>query len=125
MATEDPLFTSILEPCRLVMRQSACFYCGSSHYNDYILDDLFGIRACPQHATWATRDNMAFCHKSNMVSINQEKKNSLFSPLFEVLGNETRVKRSSGAIDDGWRINQPSYFEMPFISKIGTLGAFP
>jgi hypothetical protein len=119
MANEDPLYASSIETGSLVMRQASCFYCGINHYDDYIIDYMFGIRACKWHQSNAERDNRAYCHRMKIVSLHTERKNPLFARLIQELMKDVKVKRSSGLIEDGWSLRSIDlYGGYTFIRKI-------
>jgi len=105
---ENPLTTTVLEPFRLVMRYAKCYYCNSPEYDDRYIDDIFGIRHCPDHATWARRDCNAYLHEKKKVSLRDAWKQPVLHELLTLLTTNTvHVLRSNGLVESGW-ILRPS-----------------
>jgi hypothetical protein len=96
-----------LKPINLYFMQcSTCFYCRTKSDSTiiYSLDDEMGIPACKTHADFARRDIRADMHRKKTVMQHHAMHNEKFITLNTLLGCNIKVKRSNGAIDDGWCI---------------------
>ena len=124
---EDPLRTSALVPGSLRMRVCACFYCGASeNYNDFSIEYLWGIRACPEHKAWAERDCRAECHRTDTVPLPWVRTIPRLAPLLEQLKDRNlNVRRSSGELQSGWRLAPTSYLDTYHIQKCQDVWTVP
>jgi hypothetical protein len=103
---EDPLRTTSLEPFRLVLRYSHCYYCGSTEYKDTILGPHFGIRHCIEHEPWAIRDCRVYLHTNEVVLLEDCTKHPTLHRLIKSLTtNPITIVRSSGKKQSGWTLN--------------------
>ena len=102
-----------------------CQYCGgpthdegdNSGYNPIMLH--FGVVACVEHKDRAQRDGNAWLHRNNVVDWHDAIQDPVFAML---LNRDIKVRRTSGAIEDGWRIEPPTYDEPPFFIRSETSG---
>lgn len=102
---ENPLTTTVLEPFRLVMRFGKCYYCGSTNYVDLCISDLFGIRHCSDHISWAQRDCNAYLHKNKHVPMYDVNKSPVLQEFTDLLTtNPVHITRSNGDIQSNWVI---------------------
>lgn len=105
---ENPFLTTVLEPFRLVLRYSKCYYCNSPEYDDTCIEVHFGIRHCPTHAAWARRDCNAYLHAKKQVPLWDAWNHPVLKELFTLLTTNTvHVLRSNGSLQSGW-ILRPS-----------------
>lgn len=92
----------ICAPMSLVMTPTCCHYCGRSGGGHYTVHALYGILACDAHISAAKRDIDAHLHQENMVRMEDAR---VAAPdFFAALPPTFAVKRSSGAMDDGWTL---------------------
>ena len=97
-----------------------CQYCGcpthdehdNSGYNPIMLH--FGVSACVEHKDRAQRDGNAWLHRNNLVDWDDATEDPVFALL---LNRDIKVRRTSGTIEDGWRIEPPTYDEPPFLVR--------
>lgn len=116
---EDPLNTSIV-PHSLTMRPSVCEYCSQPVKHDVLVEYLFGIKACGEHHSWATRDCRAYMHEHGMVRLSDAVKIVGLSEFLAMLKEKEYhipVKRSSGAIDTDWSLID-DWYEYPMIMRV-------
>ena len=77
----------------------------------------FGILCCPNHEEDAVRDVRAHLHRTKKVRLSQGPE---FLPEFFACLPETfSVRRSSGAVEAGWRLSPTNYINPQFIFKTG------
>jgi hypothetical protein len=69
-----------------------------------MIEDLFGIIACDAHEEDAARDICAWMHRNGQVRLLTAKKLDGVKPFFDALPETFSIRRSSGAIDPGWRL---------------------
>jgi hypothetical protein len=86
----------------LVMTPTVCHYCRAPGAGHYTVHALYGILACDAHKTDAKRDIDAHLHQENMVRIADAR--AAAPAFFAGLPPTFAVKRSSGAMDDGWTL---------------------
>lgn len=117
-SNENPLRTCLF-PRNLCMTTNNCFYC-HSYENCYetTIEYLFGIHHCDIHKANAVRDCRAYMHSMQIVKMNDAMKNDSFNSFvncLESLKGGFPVKRTSGQIQNGWRIYFAKYPEPSFI----------
>jgi hypothetical protein len=106
MSDEDPIRNSCLEPQSLVLTRSECFYCFASEGDKcFTIWDNFGIKTCNIHYLLSIRDCNAYMHRTKVVLIQDLKGLVELKPYLDVILNDFPIKRSSGLIDDGWRLD--------------------
>ena len=66
--------------------------------------DLFGIIACEAHSEDASRDVLAWMHRNQQVRLVYARTVEGIKPFFDALPETFSIRRSSGAIDPGWRL---------------------
>lgn len=96
------------EPFRLVMIPSVCTYCTKSHTGVEYVEHQQGILRCDEHKPLAQRDVRAYLYRCGKVNY----KDAIDDPLFkttELLDMDIKVRRSSGVVEDGWRLAKPFY----------------
>jgi hypothetical protein len=77
----------------------------------------FGILCCNNHETDAVRDVRSHLHRTNKVRLGQGPE---FLPeFFTILPETFSVRRSSGAVEAGWRLSPSNYINPQFITKVG------
>jgi len=69
-----------------------------------MIEDLFGIIACEAHEEEATRDICAWMHRNGQVRLGYARSVDGVKPFFDALPETFSIRRSSGAIDPGWRL---------------------
>jgi hypothetical protein len=71
---------------------------------------MFGIKCCEEHKSWAIRDCRAYMHVNKMTKLNDVIKDSKTAPFINALkeSNGFPVVRSSGVLQDGWKLNDGS-----------------
>lgn len=108
-----------LEPRRLVMTTSHCFYCDKYDEDNmdwYLVDILFGIKCCKEHKILAERDCKAYMHLNKMVHMNNALENPQIKKFIEYLGNDIQIKRTNGSIDNGWTIKKSDFDSIASLS---------
>jgi hypothetical protein len=123
--TENPLRHIILTPCRLVMRESACFYCGAPSNTDTIIEYLYGIRNCTDHAKLADRDCKAHLHELKTIPLTHAYNHPILKQFLDFFDKKVYIRRSNGNIDGGWMLQPSSYDNPHFISLIDTQWSLP
>lgn len=96
------------KPMRMVYFADECMYCGSpghTHYNH--IQHQLGFITCDAHKDLADRDADAYLALKGRVRFDEATEDQLFV-LGTLLTRDIKVRRSSGAIDDNWRIREPS-----------------
>jgi hypothetical protein len=108
-----------MEPCRLVMLPSRCFYCTAESTWDTEVHRLFGIRHCDTHQQDADRDVKDFLIANNIVRMQDAMDHDVLGPFLRGLGETFAVRRSSGVLEDGWFFNwtPPLREEAPVLRK--------
>lgn len=101
------------EPVRTVMFRPICSICGNkaSHYVNCEYQRSTIACDLPEHRAWAERDAKAWLHRNKMVRRKEYSREALFQQT-DLLYANIMVKRSSGAIDMGWIIPEPSYDDL-------------
>jgi hypothetical protein len=107
-------------PCSLVLIKCECFYCHATG------DDLtthqssfnFGIIACPEHKLLAIRDIKAYLHVNKIAFVRDLMEYDEMKAFVEAIGENVRVLRSSGDVDNGWLIEQMMCGDIPCIREI-------
>lgn len=124
MTDQDPLL-NCLQPCSLVMRKSACFYCGAEYKGDYRIQWTVGIRYCAEHKSWATRDCRAYMHENKVVKVKDALEDPRLFALLEYFLNNVHILRTSGAIDSGWKLNQGTVCDPTYIACVQDKWSIP
>ena len=117
-----PTPTSIrLNPVRLVLRQSSCFYCGGEHLNDVmLLENRVGLRYCAEHKAWAERDVRAHLHETKQVPTREALLHPVLGLFLAALKNPTTIQRSSGDWEDKWVLQLGADCKhMSLVNKLG------
>ncbi len=115
-----------LIPRRLVMTRAGCFYCDADDdIRICLINHLFGLKACYKHFNNAERDCNAYMHENNMVKIEDGLMNENVKKFFEILGENFRVLRSNGQINENWKLCKNTYTERYHIQKVEGMWAFP
>ena len=109
-----------IEPQSLVMTPMGCFYCKVD--NDTVrpihIYWLFGLKCCAEHKTAGKRDCRAWMHKNGYVKLKDAFDNTALCSLLNILDSrEFKVKRTSGEIQDGWRLNKGDEVDTVFIQR--------
>jgi len=110
-----------VEPQSLVMTPISCFYCKVE--NDTVRSAqiywLFGLKCCSEHKVAAKRDCRAWMHKNGFVKLKDAFDNTALCSLLNILDSQDfKVKRTSGEIQDGWRLNKGDQLDTVFIQRI-------
>lgn len=92
------------EPQSLCMAPCRCAYCGVAAFGHHMVEDLFGIIACEAHEEDAARDICAYLHRNGQVRLLTAKTLDGVKPFFDALPATFSIRRTSGAIDPGWRL---------------------
>ncbi len=109
--------SSYREPEMLTMRAQVCFYCPAPSTGEVGVTMHFGILCCNNHEADAIRDIRAHLHRTNKVRLGQGPE---FLPeFFAALPETFSVRRSSGAVEAGWRLSPSNYINPQFITKVG------
>lgn len=112
----DPLFNA-LEPVRLVMRRMECMYCRAPDTTTVLVDDLFGLKVCNTHKSYAVRDCKAYLHTIKKVRVRDAMAVPVLNTLLSTLeAMETfSVERTNGLIDPGWSLRKGSGWDPAFL----------
>lgn len=105
---ENPCY-SALKPRRLVMTANVCFYCGRSSTGLKLIERLYGLKHCDNHAEAATRDCNAYLHEEKIIRLHDAFDHEIigrFLRILKSLENGFPVLRSSGEIQDGWTVHE-------------------
>ena len=114
----DALVKTHANPIRLVLFSPICQYCRkpASHYADCYYQCAAIACKDEDHIAWAERDANHWLHILNKVRFRDYTKHKLFT-VTGLLEKPITVKRSSGAIDDDWKILKPFFGEDALIQK--------
>lgn len=108
-------------PTSLVMRKTACFYCGrESTADSHVLVYNYGIRHCEEHRATAGRDIRAFLHTSGLVDVEAAEHYEPLRTLCKYLtAKPVSVLRTNGNVSDGWQLScTSSIYECEYIAHI-------
>ena len=94
--------TLICTPINLCMTPTTCHYCGAPGAAHATVHIMQGILACDAHLAAAQRDVDAYLYQNDMVRM--EDVRAAAPAFFAALPPTFSVKRSSGAMDDGWTL---------------------
>ena len=102
------------------MTPISCFYCKVD--NDTVrpihIYWLFGLKCCADHMAAGKRDCRAWMHKNGYVKLKDAFDNTTLCSLLNILDSrEFKVKRTSGEIQDGWRLNKGDEVDTIFIQR--------
>ena len=86
------------------MAPCVCASCGVAAFGHHMIYDLFGIIACVAHSDDAARDVNAWMHRNGQVRLGYAKTLDGIKPFFDALPATFSIRRSSGAIESGWRL---------------------
>ena len=86
------------------MAPCVCAYCGIGAFGHHMVYDLFGIIACVAHSDDASRDVSAWMHRNGQVRLGYAKTLDGIKPFFDALPATFSIRRTSGAIESGWRL---------------------
>jgi hypothetical protein len=115
-----------LEPTSLIMRVSACFYCGGSEAGAETVDHMFGIKCCKTHRSRAKRDCNAYLHRQGHVLLEDAWSNSSLKRLLEILQeNALPVERTNGTVEDDWCLQTVNSFIHIHLSRIEGVWSLP
>lgn len=115
---QDPIIMALV-PCSLVMTPVSCFYCNDDCHKMLTVFRLFGLKSCNKHVLWAKRDCNAFMHRNKLVKMIDTPVYPIFKELFSLLKNvDLNVMRSSGIIENGWKLDFGYHLEPTFIREI-------
>ena len=109
-----------IEPQSLVMTPISCFYCkvDNNTVRSIHIYYLFGLKCCADHMAHGKRDCRAWMHKNGYVKLKDAFNNATLSSLLNILDSrDFKVKRSSGEIQDGWRLNKGDELDTVFIQR--------
>jgi hypothetical protein len=95
-----------VEPYSFIMTANKCDYCYNTDTKSVLYQRLYGIKACEEHYEWASHDMKAYFQENDMVAFKDAMLNPAVKEFIESLGDEFEVKRSSGVVEKGWRINK-------------------
>jgi len=96
------------EPFRLVLIPNVCTYCSKVNTKVECAEFQLGILTCDDHKPLAVRDVRAYLHRRGQVMY----KDAIQDPLFTTTGlleMDIKVRRSSGAIENNWKLAKPSF----------------
>ena len=115
-----------LTPQSLAMTPLCCFYCGAHEENNVFHTEIeyrFGLKHCGAHSADARRDCNAYKHRHDMVDVLEAEEMPVLQPLFA--HESFTVKRSSGALEDGWALRHGSHYEKVFICRFNNVWSAP
>ena len=114
----SPRVKTYANPIRLVLFSPICQYCrkSASHYANCYYQCASIACDNEEHRAWADRDANHWLHILNKVRPQAYKNHKLFT-VTGLLEKPITVKRSSGAIDDDWKILKPFFGEDALIQK--------
>lgn len=114
-----PTTSVTMEPSRLVMMESRCFYCSSESWADELVHRLFGIRHCEHHTWEAERDVREYLIRNNIIRMKDAAQHPILGPFLERLRPTLTVRRTSGALEENWYIpwTPPIAEEVPLFRK--------
>lgn len=105
---ENPCYSS-LKPRRLVMTANLCFYCGKPSTKIALIERLYGLKCCNDHAVAGARDCNAQLHNDKIIRLNDALDHEIigcFLKILKSLENGFPVLRSNGEIQDGWTVHE-------------------
>ena len=102
-----------VKPHTLVLTYARCDYCKKNDHKVCCIGHMFGIKTCDEHYELAKRDCNSYLHSNHMVRLKDVQS------FLDVLPETFAIKRSSGIIEDGWKLNNG------FIRKIEGEWCFP
>jgi len=108
---------SRLEPERLVMTRTVCFYCGADHTKMALVHYNFGMKTCDAHHNRGVRDCRAYLHREGLVKTNDAAKNTTLSKLFTYLDGGIPIVRSNGKVQEDWVLNMQDGIDTTFIVR--------
>jgi len=114
----SPRVKTYANPICLVLFSPICQYCrkSASHYANCYYQCASIACDNEEHRAWADRDANHWLHILNKVRPQAYKNHKLFT-VTGLLEKPITVKRSSGAIDDDWKILKPFFGEDALIQK--------
>lgn len=121
---EDPMQSSII-PHNLVMSYMRCDYCGKVETRVATIFHNYGCKSCDLHYELAKRDCRAYLHEHSMVMITDPSRNNIVDELVLRLKSTFVVKRTSGELQDGWKIRMRDGCDNTYIFKLNTHWAVP
>lgn len=101
-------------PVNLCLKRVACFYCGGTDEDirSFRVFRNWGIYYCPAHFPEAERDCRRYMEEEGIMHIH-------FSLVTEaVMEAEFRVRRSSGEVEEGWKLAHQKYHDHDFLTYI-------
>ena len=103
------------------MKPLCCAYCGSNVEDDIYQTEVFyllGIRHCKEHTADAVRDCNAYKHQQCIVDMRDARDHPVLSSFLETLDDGfSPIRRSSGALEIGWKPNYGYKTEEQFLKK--------
>jgi len=113
-------------PSSLIMRTLTCFYCGKSNKNDeYTFGIQIGIRYCSEHELDAKRDSRAYLHHQKKVRTRHALVHPILGPFLELLKTDTHIRRTSGAIENGWTLQHEFYSDQTTLNYMDDSWSVP
>ena len=106
-----------LEPERLVMTRTVCFYCGADHTKMALVHYNFGMKTCDAHHSRGIRDCNAYMHREGLVKTKQAVKHAALSRLFTYLDGGIPIVRSNGEVQEDWVLNMQDGIDTTFIVR--------
>ena len=107
-----------IEPSTLVMRTLTCFYCGKESEHDERTSSQFGIRYCTDHKSDAHRDVRAYLHRVKKVRTQHALVHPILGPFLNLLKTDTHIRRTSGAIENGWTLQHEAWSDYSTLNVI-------
>jgi hypothetical protein len=99
-------------PTSLILRTNQCFYCIEESVNDEkTLGHDFGIRYCAAHEWDARRDSNAYLHEAREVRTEHALAHPILGPFLALLKQSVSIRRTSGMIEDDWRLQYEPWSE--------------
>ena len=119
--------TKSLNPCSLVMTREECFYCHKfdSSLRMFVVDRLYGMKACSLHYENAQTDIKSFMKKNKIIHIKEAIQNQDIKNFFNFLGDNMKIIRTNGSVDDGWKLMEENYDSIPSLKIIKGKWCFP
>jgi len=115
-------------PCSLVMTKMECFYCNKKDTGAAEISPNFGLKYCDDHKAASARDCRAYLHSHKMAALFDAFNYPATKPFMNMVVDQVTfpVMRSSGEIQDGWRLNVAPPFEpSTFICNIQGVWMLP
>jgi hypothetical protein len=101
------------------MRTLACFYCGKeSERDEYSTGQHIGIRYCTDHKSDAHRDVRAYLHRVKKVRTQHALVHPILGSFLNLLKQNTYIRRTSGAIEDGWTLQHEAWSDCSTLNVI-------